>query len=165
MTKDLSCASGLCEILRNQISALSNLYACQKRMFTAVLERDWVNMEAVTLETDRLSGIFADLEEARTTLIRSFFPDADASRDFYSISTTFEEKERKLANSLFREMKQLLLLCRTENDVFTVHVQNARSIVKSVVENCLPDRPGKIYGRNGSPVHIRMDSLVLNRSF
>jgi len=165
MKKDLSCASGLCEILRNQISALSNLYASQKQMFTAVLDRDWVNMEAVTRETDKLLCIFLDLEQARATWIRNFFPDVDATRDFYTISSSFAEKERKLANSLFREMKQLFLLCRTENDVFTVHVQNARSIVQSVVENCLPDSTGKIYGRNGSPVHIRLDSLVLNRSF
>ncbi len=164
MSKTALCAKELSDILRSQISSLSNLYACQKRMFSAVLERDWVSLETSTRESDALATIFSRLEEERNRLLRSYFPEAEGSIDFYHITLSFSDAERTLANSLFREMKQLLLLCRTENDVFAVHVQNARSIVQSLVETCIPNRQGKVYGRNGSLVSSRMDTLVLNRS-
>ncbi len=157
--------SRLEDILRNQLSILQALYACQKRMYESVLVRDWVLLQKETSDSETYAAIFSRLEDERVSCARSICPEAEGSRDFYAITARLEGEERKRVNDLFREMKRLLLLSKTENDVFNTYVSNARAVVSGMLETVLPGRKAKIYSRRGNIVSSAVESLVLNRSF
>lgn len=153
------------EILRNETSVLQALYACQKRMYECVLVRDWVLLQKETSEAGTYSTIFTRLDDERIACVRDVAPDAEGSRDFYAITASLEGEQRLRLNNLFREMKRLLLLSKTENDVFNTYINNARTVIAGMLETVLPGRKNKIYTRRGSIVSSNVDSLVLNRSF
>ncbi len=157
--------SRLEEILRNQLSILQALYACQKRMYESVLVRDWVLLQKETSESETYAAIFSRLEEERLSCAKELFPDAEGSRDFYAVTARLDAGDRQRVNELFREMKRLLLLSKTENDVFNTYVTNARAVVSGMLETVLPGRKAKIYSRRGGIVSSPVESLVLNRSF
>ena len=153
------------EILRNEISVLQALYACQKRMYESVLVRDWVLLQKETSESETYATIFTRLEDERISSARALSPKAEGSRDFYAVTATLDADARSRANELFREMKRLLLLSKTENDVFNTYISNARAVITGMLETVLPGRKTKIYSRKGSIVSSNVESLVLNRSF
>lgn len=152
-------------ILRNEISVLNELYACQKRMYECVLVRDWVLLQKETAGADALTDRFVELENTRIWCARSVCPDSDGSKDFYRVTEQFAEDERKTLNQLFREVKSLLVLSKSENDVFNTYIANARSIVSGLLETVMPARRNKIYTRQGALASAPVESLVVNRSF
>jgi hypothetical protein len=62
-------------------------------------------------------------------------------------------------------MKRLLVLSKSENDVFNTYISNARTLVTGMLETVLPARRNKIYTRRGSLASAPVESLVVNRSF
>lgn len=165
MDNKISAAPQLEEILRNEISVLQALYACQKRMYECVLVRDWVLLQKETSESETYATILTRLEEERVACAKALSPDAEGSRDFYAITAGLSGEARARTNDLFREMKRLLLLSKTENDVFDTYISNARAVITGMLETVLPGRKTKIYTRKGNLVSTNVESLVLNRSF
>jgi len=153
------------EILRNQITVLSDLYSCQKRMYQGVLVRDWIQIQKETAIYNTLGDVFIDLEDQRISACAALLDGADGSTDFYRITSVLPEALRSPVNSLFREMKRLLLLSKTENEVFNTYIANARKMVSGMIETVSPARRNKIYTRRGSLATPPVENLVLNRSF
>lgn len=152
-------------ILRNEIAILSDLYACQKRMYECVLVRDWVLLQKETDMASSLSDSFLDLEKTRLWCLSSIIPETDGCFDFYHVTAGFDAVSRETLNTLFREMKRLLVLSKSENDVFNTYISNARTLVTGMLETVLPARRNKIYTRRGSLASAPVESLVVNRSF
>jgi len=165
MHNKIECSALLEEILRNEIAVLTGLYACQKRMYECVLVRDWVQLQKETADSESCAASFMALEDSRITVAKALSPDSDCSKDFYGVTADFDDPDRLRINNLFREMKRLLLLSKTENDVFNTYITNARTIIAGMLETVLPGRKTRIYSRRGSIVSTNVDSLVLNRSF
>jgi hypothetical protein len=165
MKNRLSHPAQLEDLITNEISVLKDLYACQKRMYECVLVRDWVTLQRETAESERIANLFVSLEDSRTALAREILPGSESSVDFYAVTASFEAQERTRINGLFREMKRLLLLSRSENEVFNTYVTNARTVVSGFLETMIPARRNRIYTKKGSLASVNADSLVLNRSF
>jgi len=158
-------AGQLIDILKREIAAISNHYACQKRMYEYVLVRDWVSLEREMAEAHSHSNLFLRLDEGRSSLLAAIAPDIDESRDFYRITASFPDAERVEANALYRDLKRLLLLSKTENEVFNTYVTNARPYLHQMLDAVVPAKKGKIYSRKGALIPGAVDSLVVNRSF
>lgn len=165
MKNRLQCSTQLEDILHLEISVLSDLYACQKRMYECVLVRDWFLLQNETAASEILVQQFLANENTRIELMQSAQPGIEGTKDFYQFTASFDESERSRINSLFREMKKSLMLSKTENEVFNTYITNARSIVSGMLETVLPARRNKIYTRRGSLVSANVESLVVNRSF
>lgn len=165
MKNPVPCATLLDAILRNEISVLAALYNCQKRMYECVLIRDWVALQKETHDSETLADTFLEFERNRIELLRDAVPGVEGTMDFYCITISFSEPDRSRINALFREMKKLLLLSKTENEVFNTYITNARTLVSGMLETVLPARRNKIYSRMGSIVSANVENLVVNRSF
>jgi len=160
-----SYAEQLEEILLHETGVLSSLHVCQKRMYESVLIRDWVVFQKETEVSGTITDSFLKLEEKRIEVARGILPDAEGSTDFYRITAEIEEPLRSRINSLFRDVKRLLLLSKTENDVLNTYVSNARTLVSGLIETALPARRNRIYTKHGSLASKNVESMVLNRSF
>ncbi len=165
MKNPVPCASLLETILRNEISVLAALYSCQKRMYECVLVRDWIELQKETTASEILVETWLEFERNRIELLREEVSGVEGSADFYRITLGFPEPDRSRINSLFREMKKLLLLSKSENEVFNTYIVNARTIVSGMLETVLPARRNKIYSRKGGIVAANVENLVVNRSF
>jgi hypothetical protein len=152
-------------ILREETEILALMNACQKRMYESVLVRDWVMLQNETALFDTISESFLEAERKRLYIVHSIKPDAGGSKDFYAVTAPFAEASRTRINGLYREVKRLLLLSKTENDVLNSYVTNARAVASGVIETMLPARRNKIYNRRGSLASTPVESMVLNRSF
>ncbi len=152
-------------VLEQQIALLSTLYACQKRMYESVLIRDWVMLQKEIELSTEIAERFGALEAERCQAMVWIVPDVDPATGFYRVTSKLEETDRVRVNSLYREMKRLLLLSKTESDVFTTYVQNARSILGGLMETVMAGGKGRIYTRRGGVATRGLESVVLNRSF
>jgi len=160
-----SYAEQLEEILLHETGVLSSLHVCQKRMYESVLIRDWLAFQKETEVSETISNSFLELEKKRIEVARSILSDVEGSTDFYRITIAIQEPMRSRINSLFRDVKRLLLLSKTENDVLNTYVSNARTLVSGLIETALPARRNKIYTKHGSLASKNVESMVLNRSF
>lgn len=160
-----ACMTELEEILRKEIELLGLIHSCQKRIYESVLVRDWVMLQNETAISNTVSDAFLEAEKKRLYLIRSIKPGVEGTKDFYSVSAAFPESGRTRINGLFRDVKRLLLLSKTNNDVLNTYVSNAHSVVSGLIESILPARRNKIYTKRGSLASTQVESMVLNRSF
>jgi hypothetical protein len=133
-------------------------------MYEYVLVRDWVSLEREMAEAHSHSNLFSALTKGFLA------PGRDRPRyrrigDFYRITASFPDAERVEANALYRDLKRLLLLSKTENEVFNTYVTNARTYLHQMLDAVVPAKKGKIYSRKGALIPGAVDSLVVNRSF
>ncbi len=152
-------------VLEKQITLLTDLYACQKRMYESVLVRDWGQLQKELSESSAMAQTFKNLDDERIAILRILGPDMDVENGFYRVTALFDEQDRMTINSRYREMKRLLLLSKTENDVFTTYITNAKSILSGMLDTVISGRKNKIYTRNGALASTNVESVVLNRSF
>lgn len=165
MKKNHACVRELEETLIQQTELLTLLNACQKRMYESTVSRNWVMLQNETAVSATITESFLESEKKRKYLVHTIDPKADGTKDFYFVTATLPETERKRVNGLFRDVKRLLLLSKTENDVFGAYVSNARTVVAGVIDTMMPSRRNKIYNRRGSLASNTVESMVLNRSF
>ncbi|HHU35663.1 MAG TPA: hypothetical protein GXZ47_00385 [Treponema sp.] len=152
-------------VLNQQIELLSNLYACQKRMYESVLVRDWVLLQKELALSSEYAESFKKLDDNRIAVLCKIGPHLDAANGFYRITALLPESDKMLINNRYREMKRLLLLSKTENDIFTTYITNAKSLVSGMLDTVVSGKKSKIYTRNGALASTNVASVVLNRSF
>ncbi|HKL87268.1 MAG TPA: hypothetical protein VJ861_13150 [Treponemataceae bacterium] len=153
------------ELLIKEITVITNLISCQKRMYQAVVQRDWILFQKELMFSGKMTETFTALEQLRLSLLAETKIEAELSTDFYRSTACLPEERRLRANELYRELKKLLLLSQSENRVLQAYVSNARSVVSGIVDTLVPVRRNKIYSKRGSLVSTNIESLVLNRSF
>lgn len=165
MKKNHACARELEETLLKEAEVLTLLNACQKRMYESTVNRDWIMLQNETAASESITESFLELEKKRKYIVHAIDPKADGTKDFYFVTASFAEADRKRVNTLFRDVKRLLLLSKTENEAFGSYVSNARTLVAGVIDAVVPARRNKIYNRRGSLASGNVESMVLNRSF
>ncbi len=158
-------AKELGEVLDAGISIMTELYACQKGMYESVLMRDWVSLQRETSLKEEIEKRMERNESGRRRLVRLVAPDLAEGADFYRVSARFEDRARFDINAKFRELKRLVLLSKTENEIFESYLGHAHALLKGLIEAVVPSKRNKIYGRTGSLMSGPVESLVLNRSF
>lgn len=157
------------ENLHTSISILDALYSCQKKMYASVVERNW---DTVQIETDNMNQYtheFSENEKIRETFISSYLKSETkfyiGKSSFYTLTNTFSKQAREELNTLYREIKRLLILSKSENDILNAYIISAKTIVSGVLEEIVPARKNKIYTKNGALAEVPSESLVLNHSF
>lgn len=154
--------------LLSGIELLGDVYSCQKRMYQAVVARDWVRVQSESDNMKVFTAAYAEIERKREALLASYaraLPASCPNPGFYTITCTLEPDARERVNSLYRETKRLMVLSRTENDVLNSYIVNAKALVSGILETVVPARKNKIYTRKGSIAPAAAESLVVNRSF
>jgi len=152
-------------VLEEQITLLTSLYACQKRMYESVLVRDWEHLQKELADSTVMAEAFKNLDDKRIEQLRKIAPDMEVENAFYRVTARLDEATRVTINNRYREMKRLLLLSKSENEVFSTYITNAKSILSGMLDTVISGRKSKIYTRNGALASTNVESVVLNRSF
>jgi len=158
-------AARLEEILDENIAIMTELHGCQRRMHECVIDRDWVALQKETALRDLLGERIGVLETERRRVMEAFSPQVGNVTDFYRATASIEPIARASINAKYRELKRLVLLSKTENDVFDTYLCHAQSLLKGLIEAVVPARRNKTYTKNGALNAGPVESLVLNRSF
>ncbi len=151
--------------LDEEIAALIDLHACQKRMYDTVIRRDWVSLQRETENREELASAIEACEAARRCDMNALFPDVKDSDDFYRMTAGLGNEVRTRLNGKYRELKRLVLLSKSENDLFESYLSHSRTLLSNLIETFVPARRSRIYAKNGSLRSGPVESLVLNRSF
>lgn len=158
-------AERLKTVFDSGIGIMTDMLACQRRMHECVLSRDWVALQKETSILKTLEARMTDCEAERQAIMARLAPEPGAGADFYRISALFEDTRRSALNEKFRELKRLVLLSKTENDVFETYLSHAQSLLKGLIDAVMPSRRNRTYTKNGALRSGPVESLVLNRSF
>lgn len=157
--------NSLDEVLRKQIQIVSSLYTCQKRMYAGVVEKDWAILLKETAFLEECADVFAMLETRRMQLLTSASEIFRVPCNFYMVTALFDEEKRQHLNSLLRELKRILVLSKTENEIFTGYVGGAKEMLSSLLENIVPSRRNRIYTRHGNLSAGAGEGFVVNKAF
>lgn len=147
------------------IKTMSEMHACQRRMHEWVLLRDWVALQKESAVRDSLERKMTAIETERQTVMAAIAPEAAAVTDFYRVTSLLESGTRGVLNAKFRELKRLVMLSKTENEIFETYLNHAQSLLKGLIDAVMPSRRNRIYTKNGGFDSGPVESLVLNRSF
>lgn len=151
--------------LDEEISALTRLHDCQKRMYDTVVRRDWVSLQREMEAREGYAEAIEACELARRSDMKELFTDHKESDDFYRLTAGLGNEIRTRLNGKYRELKRLVLLSKSENDMFESYLSHSRSLLSNLIETFVPARRSRIYAKNGSLRSGPVESLVINRSF
>lgn len=149
--------SVLLNILLKQKDLLSKILESQKNIYSAVTEKDWLKLDSSLRETSYLSTLFEKTEEERTNLL------GNNLSDFYQLSTQFPTEQQNDLNENYRDVKQLALQSKMENDSLNSYVSNAKALLDGFFAALMPHRKSTIYNKTGAKVNRNVESLVLNQ--
>ncbi len=155
-------------ILQQEIALLERLGAAQEVVRTAVVNRDWTDLERVIARLNEYGQEFQQVEEQRARLFSELTSESGYPQEevgFYGLITHLPLEQRKELTDLYRRLKLDTLRIRLANDSLNQYLSVARGIVSDFLQAAFPDRKGKRYSRQGKEIHSEMRSIVLDRSF
>jgi hypothetical protein len=155
-------------VLNQEIELIDRILESQIMVRRAVLERSWTDFEDRIGSLQKTGAEFEELDKERAKyfvqLASETGENADGT-DFYALIAKMPDLERKILTGLYRKLKFKTFKIQIENDNFIRYLEEIRVIVSGFLEAAFPDRKGKLYSRNGAPLHADMRSMVLNRQF
>ena len=178
------------EILIKEHEAVAKAAAFQKLIQTAVLKREWTDLQAHLDGLNKVSAVITALERERETIfakfqdgndekcgtIGNFGTELDAPHKthlpvelaggdkgrFYTLCMRFSPSERAEIGDIYRSLKLEALRLRLANEAMLEYLGEIRTTLTGFFELAFPDRGGKIYTPRGTPVSHDMRSMVLN---
>jgi hypothetical protein len=166
------------EILLKEHEAVSKAAALQKLVQDAVQKREWAGFEAYFGALNTIGGEIAALERAREAVFAEFSDRAgyapvaapravelaggDVGR-FYTLCAHFTVEQRSEICAIYRSLKLEALKLRLANESQLDYLSSIKATLAGFFELAFPDRGGKIYTPQGTPVSRDMRSMVLNQ--
>lgn len=157
--------SSLEEVLRGQIRTAEILRDSQKRLLDSVKAKDWVVLIKETAVIEELSAEFAALENHRAKLLSLAGGKSGVDGGFYRATSAFPQEKRQLLNNLFRELKRLLVLSKTENSIFARFIESEKASLSAILEHIVPAKRNRIYTKSGSLSSGAGEGFVLDGVF
>ena len=142
--------SSLEEVLKGQLMAAEVLRDSQKRLLQSVRQRDWEAFLTDTAVIEELSGEFAELEKQREKLVNMAAAKSGAQKSFYAVTSGFPREKKERLNSLFRELKRVLILSKTETLGLARYVAGERATLSTILEHIVPQAKARTYTRRGA---------------
>ena len=142
--------SSLEDVLKGQLMTAEVLRDSQKRLWQSVRARDWAAFLTDSAIIEELSESFASLEEQRARLVSDAAESSGCDNSFYAVTAAFPREKKDELNALFRELKRVLVLSKTENMAFARYVAGEKASLSAVMEHILPESRARTYTRGGA---------------
>jgi hypothetical protein len=84
---------------------------------------------------------------------------------FYALASRLPPAERGELTAVYRSLKLEALKLRMANEILMSYLSGAQATLTGFFEAAFPDRSGRIYTKQGTPISHDMRSMVLNRAF
>jgi hypothetical protein len=151
------------QVLGRETELLGDIEAAHKRVWDAVVKRDWADFEALMAGMDRIGAELGRLEDERMGLVREMAADSGGrGDDFYAVVAPLPPGERKELSERYRGLKMAGLRVRAANESLLAYMAGIRATMSGFIEAIFPDRKGRVYSRSGAVVPQDMRSMVLN---
>ena len=157
--------SSLEEVLSGQLMTAKTLCGTQKCLLQSVRLRDWEAFASDSAVIEDLSNEFAELEKKREELIELAAEKIGREKSFYAVTSGFPQEKRSELNALFRELKRVLVLSKTESMAIARYVAGERATLSSLLEHIVPDARARTYTRRGSLSSGLQEGMVLDTVF
>jgi hypothetical protein len=152
------------QVLGRETELLCDIEAAQKRVWDAVVKREWADFEALMAGMGKIGAELGRLEDERTGLVRELAADSGGGGDdFYGMAALLPARERHELMEKYRGLKMAGLRVRTANESLVAYMAGIKTTMAGFIEAAFPDRKGRVYSRSGAVVPQDMRSMVLNR--
>jgi hypothetical protein len=157
-------------ILLNEFELVRRAASLQDLIERAVKSREWTGFEDHFDALRAVEGELAALEQEREALFAEWSgpaenasgPGDDKGR-FYAFAAALPFEERRELTAIYRSLKLESLKLRMAGEALTSYLSDMRSTLTGFFELAFPDRGGRVYTRQGTPISHDMRSMVLNR--
>ena len=157
--------SSLEGVLRGQLLTAETLRGTQKCLLRSVKARDWAAFLSDSAVIEELSEEFAALEKQREKLVSIAAAKSGCSKSFYAVTSSFPQQKRNELNTLFRELKRVLVLSKTENRNFASYVAGEKAALSNILEHIVPQARARTYTRHGALSSGLEEGMVLDAVF
>lgn len=137
--------STIFDILTKESTLMDTILELQKHVHTAVIERNWMELEKNMSKMQDCTVDFITLDTKRDSMMNG--------------NLSIEE------HNLMKTVQAKLIRSKIENSALNDYVKISNGFVQNVIENVVPQRRNVVYSRNGSLVKKQPQSIVLNRVF
>jgi hypothetical protein len=152
------------QVLGRETELLRAVEAAQKRVWDAVVRREWADFEALMAGMDRIGDELGRLEAERMGLVRELAADSGGGgEDFYAVVALLPPGERYDLAERYRGLKMAGLRVRVANESLLAYMAGIKGTMAGFIGAVFPDRKGRVYSRSGAVVPQDMRSMVLNR--
>jgi hypothetical protein len=153
------------QVLGREIELLCDIEAAQKRVWDAVVKREWTDFEALMAGMGLIGAELGRLEDQRMGLVKELTADSGGrGDDFYALTAPLPAPERHELTEKYRGLKMAGLRVRMANESLLAYMAGIKTTMAGFIEAAFPDRKGRVYSRSGAVVPQDMRSMVLNRS-
>ena len=157
--------SSLEDVLSGQLIAAEVLRDSQRRLLQSVKARDWAAFLTDTAVIEELSEEFATLEKQRAKLVNIAAAKSGCGKSFYAVTASFPREKKERLNSLFRELKRVLVLAKTETMVFARYVAEEKAALSSILEHIVPQSKARTYTKRGALSSGLEEGMMLDAVF
>lgn len=133
------------EFLDSENELLDKILENQAGLRKVVNSRDWEKLVKITAELDDMADRFSKIETARSALPNQ----------------KLELKSREKLT----QIRSKLVKSQAENKALGEYVSVMHGFVRGVIEEAIPQRRNKLYGRNGAFVDAKPSSILVNALF
>jgi hypothetical protein len=153
------------QVLEREVELLRGIGEAQKRVWDAVVKREWTDFEALLSMAGRIGTELAELEGERQALFAKL-PGFSGGLEtgFYRLTASLPPDEQKELRTKYRELKLAGLRVRINNENLLAYIAGVKATMSAFIESAFPDRKGRVYTRKGAVVPQDMRCMVLNHS-
>jgi hypothetical protein len=157
--------SRLKDLMNEQVEKINLLVVQEKLMQRALLEKDWTSLQSVILKIRDLSQLIAFVENARDCLYMSMRENLEIpeSANFYDFLVKLPIEDRDELAVAYRNLKQAVGMVSSLTGGIDAYIGSTVSSMSKVLEELMPSRRLRLYGRNGVR-KVRDQPLMVNTS-
>lgn len=139
----------------------------QKRLGAAVRDRDWPGTERALLELEAASRLVHEAESARRAAWSELARELgdDPSEPAAVLALKSPEPWRSALLDGRRRLRVSAMRSRVENVGLSAWTDAARGMLGAALEELMPERRGRIYGRHGRTVASGDRPVVVDAAF
>lgn len=160
----VSISSRFREVLRLQCLLLESLSRHETRLQAAVLQKDWVSLEAAVREMKSISEEIERCEKERTDAYRELkgglgLRETDT---FYEVISRMPLEERAELAQLYRNLRIGIARVKSITTGIDAFVSATVGTMREILEELFPEHKGRMYSRTGAAHSSDTSSMVVN---
>lgn len=150
--------------LRKQTELLSEFGTKELDLQKAILERNWLAMDAVMPDLERLSTTLEAVERRRHSIVTKLklAEGLEEGAPFAELVMKTKLRDRAELTSLYRDLQIAVLRVKNHTSGIDSYVRSSVRTANTVLGELFPERKGTIYSRSGAHAPVRGSAMVLN---
>jgi hypothetical protein len=150
--------------LERQSELLDEFGRKEAELQEAIIERDWLAMDAVIPELERLGDELEGLEREREALVAASKAEHGLSPEsaFPELLSRVDPAERGELAMRYRDLQVAVLRVKNQTSGIDAYVRNSVRTANTVLGEVFPERKGTMYSKSGAHRPAHGSAIVLD---